>query len=283
MNAGVERPATLDFLTHMLAALEAGRVDLPAFPKVVIQVQEVLENPNFTAQLLAKPILAEPTLVARFLNMANSTAFNATGRVIIDVGVALARLGAQKVYSVVLAHGIQELRKAESLQSIARPLEEMWSDSIAVAHFCNVVAKRSSLSTPEAFAAGLLHRVGHMYILVQSTKQGSSRARVLDSVLVNEWHAVIAKAVLKNWEISETICDAVRAQTDLIARTGPPNLTDVLIAGIRLAHRMRDSHDSRNLASGGALVRLNLSVEECQKIIAEAAEEVRALERVFRA
>jgi hypothetical protein len=46
---------------------------------------------------------------------------------------------------------------------------------------------------------------------------------------------------------------------------------------------MRDSHDSRNLASGGALVRLNLSVEECQKIIAEAAEEVRALERVFRA
>jgi HD-like signal output (HDOD) protein len=46
--------------------------------------------------------------------MANSTAFNATGRVIIDVGVALARLGAQKVYSVVLAHGIQELRNAES-------------------------------------------------------------------------------------------------------------------------------------------------------------------------
>jgi hypothetical protein len=69
----------------------------------------------------------------------------------------------------------------------------------------------------------------------------------------------------------------------LSSRTGPPNLTDVLIAGIRLAHRMRDSHDNRNFASGGALVRLNLSVEECQKIIAEAAEEVRALERVFRA
>jgi len=215
--------------------------------------------------------------------MANSTAFNATGRVIIDVGVALARLGAQKVYSVVLAHGMQELRKAESLQSIARPLEDMWSDSIAVAHFCNAVAKRSSLSTPEAFAAGLLHRVGHMYILVQSMKQAAFRERALDSALVNEWHPVIAKAVLKNWEISETVCDAVRAQNDLMARTGPPKLTDVLIAGIRLAHRMRDSHDSRNLASGGALMRLNLSVEECQKIIAEASEEVRALQRVFRA
>jgi len=38
---------------------------------------------------------------------------------------------------------------------------------------------------------------GNMYILVQSTKQGSSRARVLDSALVNEWHAVIAKAVIE--------------------------------------------------------------------------------------
>jgi HD-like signal output (HDOD) protein len=283
MNAGVEPRATLDFLTHMRAALEAGRVDLPAFPKVVMEVQEVLKNPNFTAQLLAKPILAEPTLAARFLNMANSTAFNATGRVIIDVGVALVRLGAEKVYSVVLAHGIQELRKAESLHSIARPLEEMWSDSIAVAHFCNAVAKRASLSTPEAFAAGLLHRVGHMYILVQSTKQASFRGRALDSALVNEWHPVIAKAVLKNWKISEAVCDAVSAQTDLTTGVGPPNLTDVLIASLRLAHRMRDSHDSRNLVSGGALVRLNLSPEECRKIISEAAEEVRALQRVFRA
>ena len=279
----MERRPTLDFLTHMRAELEAGRVELPAFPKVVIEVQEVLKNPNFTAQVLAKPILAERTLVARFLNMANSTAFNTTGKVIIDVGVALVRLGTQKVYSVVLAHGIQELRKTESLQAIARPLEEVWSDCISVAHFCNAVAKRSSLAIPEAFAAGLLHRVGDMYILVQSNKQASFRGRGLDSALVNEWHPVIAKAVLKNWKISDMVCDAVCAQTDLIARTGPPNLTDVLIAGIRLAHRMRDSHDSRNFASGGALVRLNLSVEECQEIIVEATEEVRALQRVFRA
>ena len=282
MNVGVDRRATLDFLTYLKVELEAGRVDLPPFPKVVIEVQKVLKNPNFTAQVLAKPILAEPTLAARFLNMANSTAFNATGRVIIDVSVALVRLGAQKVNSVVLAHGIQELRKSESLQSIARPLEEMWSESIAVAHFCNTVAKRSSLSTSEAFAAGLLHRVGYMYILVQSTKRASFRGRVLDRALVAEWHPVIAKAVLKNWEISEPVCDAVSAQTDLTTRTGPANLTDVLIAGIRLAHRMRDSHDSRNLAAGGALVRLNLSSEECQEIIAEAAEDLRALQRVFR-
>jgi len=44
---------------------------------------------------------------------------------------------------------------------------------------------------------------------------------------------------IENWEISETVCDAVRAQT--ISLRGPALriLTDVLIAGIRLAHRMK--------------------------------------------
>jgi hypothetical protein len=35
----------------MLAALEAGIVELPAFPRVVIQVQEVLRNPNYSVQM----------------------------------------------------------------------------------------------------------------------------------------------------------------------------------------------------------------------------------------
>src|SRR6202034_4575143 len=95
-------------------------------------------------------------LAARLLNMANSSAFNATGRVIIGLGVALTRLGAQKVYSVVLAHAIQDIRRTESLRSIAGRMDELWSDSATVAHFSQAVAKRASLPTTEAFVAGVL-------------------------------------------------------------------------------------------------------------------------------
>jgi HD-like signal output (HDOD) protein len=68
--------------------------------------------------------------------MANSAAFNATGRVIIDLGVALTRLGAQKVYRVVFLHAMQDKRRTESLRSIAGPLDHLWSESVPVAHFC---------------------------------------------------------------------------------------------------------------------------------------------------
>src|SRR5580704_6723645 len=214
---GVEQLAPVEFLRRMLATIEAGTVDLPAFPQVVIQVQEVLKNPNYSVQMIVRAISADPALANRLLNMANSTAFNATGRVIIDLGVALTRLGAQKVYSVVLAHAIQDIRRVESLRSIARSLDEIWSDSVAVAHFCDAVVKRLKLAMPDAFVAGLLHSVGHFYILVQLARQEASRPHVsLSKNLVDAWHPAIAKSVLKNWRLSDAVCDTVGMQADVL-------------------------------------------------------------------
>jgi HD-like signal output (HDOD) protein len=280
---GVEQSAPVEFLRRMLATIEAGAVELPAFPQVVIQVQEVLKNPNYSLQMIVRPISADPTLANRLLNMANSTAFNATGRVIIDLGVALTRLGAQKVYSVVLAHAIQDVRRLESLRSIARPLDELWSESVAVAHFCGAVDKRLKLAMPDAFVAGLLHRVGYLYILVQLASQEASRPRVtLSKDLVDAWHPVIAKAVLKNWRVNDAVCEAVGMQADVLAvRSGPPTLTDVLVTGMRLANKMMNSGDTSSFSSGGVLARLNLSIEECRGLIGEAEAEVRALARAL--
>jgi HD-like signal output (HDOD) protein len=273
----------VEFLRHMLAMLDAGVVKLPAFPQVVIRVQEVLRNPNYSVQMIASPISSDPTLAARLLNMANSAAFNATGRVIIDLGVALTRLGAQKVYSVVLAHAIQEIRRVDSLRPIAKSLDELWSDSVAVAHFCDAVVKRSKLPMPDAFVAGLLHRVGHLYILVQVARQEPSRPPVLLSrKLVDAWHPAIAKSVLKNWHVDDTVCEAVGRQADVLAASsGPPTLTDVLCVGIRLANKMLNSGDTSSLNAGGALARLNLSIEGCRALIGEAEVEIRALARAL--
>jgi HD-like signal output (HDOD) protein len=283
-DSQVQRRSQLDFLTHMRDTLAAGTIELPAFPQVVIKVQEAYKDPNYTPQLVARLISTEPTLARRLLDMANSVAFNATGRVIIDLGLALTRLGAQKVYGVVLAHAIQDIRRTESLRSIAGRMDELWSESATVAHFSQAVAKRASLPTPEAFVAGLLHLMGRLYILVQCAEQGPSGQQVvLSNDLVDAWHPVIAKAVLKNWRISEEVCEAVGAQAEVdVVRTGTASLTDVLVIGIRLATRMKRYYDASSLSAGGVLARLNLSVEECQSLVDDAAADVKALERALR-
>ena len=275
---------TLEFLSGILDTLEAGTVDLPAFPQVVIKVQEAFKDPNYTPQKIARVIATERSLADRLLQMANSTAFNATGKVIIDLGVAINRLGAQKVYSVALGHAVAHMRQNESLRSIAPRLDELWSECVTVAHFTEAVAKRSSPPLPGAFAAGLLHGIGRFYIMVQAAKQETSIPQVpLNPALVDAWHPAIAKAVLKNWQIDEAVCDAVGAQAELnIVRPGPPTLTDVLIASIRLAARMQNSFETESLNAGGAFARLDLTAEACKSLIARASEEVRALQRALR-
>jgi HD-like signal output (HDOD) protein len=274
---------TLEFLSGLADALAAGTVDLPAFPQVVIKVQEALKDPNYTPQKIARVISTERALADRLLQMANSTAFNATGRVIIDLGVAINRLGAQKVYSVALGHAVAHIRRNESLRFVGPQLDELWSECVTVAHFSEAVAKRCSLPFPGAFAAGLLHGIGRFYILVQSAEQGAWRPQVqLNAALVDAWHPAIAKGVLKNWQMDEAVCEAVGAQAEVhIVRTGPPALTDVLIASIRLASRMRN-YDNESLNAGGAFARLDLDVEACKSLIAQASEETRALQRALR-
>jgi HD-like signal output (HDOD) protein len=272
---------TLEFLRSMAATLAAGAVDLPAFPQVVIKVQEALKDPNYTPQEIARVISTERTLADRLLQIANSAAFNATGRVIIDLGVAINRLGALKVSSVALGHAIAHIRHNESLRTIAPRVDELWSECVTVAHFSEAIAKRNSLPFPGAFAAGLLHGIGRFYILVQSVKQGASQVP-LNAALVDAWHPAIAKAVLKNWQMDEAVCEAVGAQTEMtVARVGPPTLTDVLIASIRLAMRMRN-YDNESLNAGGAFARLDLTVEACESLIAQASEKTRALQRALR-
>ena len=282
-SSPVECGSSLDFLSRIAASLAAGTVDLPAFPQVVINVQEALRNPNYTPQTIARVISAERTLADRLLQIANSTAFNVTGRVIIDLGVAVTRLGAQKVYSVAIAHAILHIRQSELLRSIARPLDELWSECVAVAHFSQALAKRTSLSAPDAFAAGLLHSMGRLYVLVQCVGNGKPRPPiVLSNQLLDAWHPAIAKAVLKNWHMGEAVCEAVGAQADLHVRSGPPTLTDVLVASIRLAKRQQNTHDITSLNAGGALARLNLPPEAAHALIAEADEEIRVLLRALR-
>jgi HD-like signal output (HDOD) protein len=274
----------LEFLSGILDDLAAGNVDLPAFPQVVIKVQEAFKDPSYTPQKVALVISAERSLADRLLQMANSTAFNATGRVIIDLGVAINRLGAQKVYSVALGHAVAHIRQNESLRSIAPRLDELWSECVTVAHFSEAVAKRTRLVFPGAFAAGLLHGIGRFYILAQSVKPGTSHPQgPLNAALVDAWHPAIAKAVLKNWHMDEAVWEAVGAQAELTAvRAGPATLTDVLIASIRLATRMQNSYDTSSLNAGGAFARLDLTPEACKSLIAQATEETRALQRALR-
>src|ERR1700678_2569249 len=137
-----ERRAALQFLHDLATEVSEGSVNLPCFPNVFIQIRRALADPKSRISETVKIVGAEPRLAARLLQAANSAIFNPSGKPLTDLRGAIPRLGQRLVQSVSMAFAVQQMRQEASLRSIAKPLSELWKESIAVASICQVVARR---------------------------------------------------------------------------------------------------------------------------------------------
>jgi HD-like signal output (HDOD) protein len=274
------RGVALEFLRRLAMDLSKGTVDLPCFPKVVIQIRKALADPNTTPEQTVTIVGAEPRLAARLLQTANSTAFNLSGKPLTDLRSAITRLGHQMVQSAAMAFAVQQMKDEQSLRCIAKPMSDLWRECISVASISQVVARRTKVSPDEAFLTGLLHGIGRLYIMARavadSTTFGSS-AYFLD--LVAGWQAPIGKAVLENWSFPQEMCDAVGEQGNHErGRKHDADLSDVLIASIVLAAELHVAEPRIiDVSNIGAFQRIGLSANNCTPILKIARHQLTSL------
>ncbi len=280
-----EHAAALAFLQRLAAELSTGTVDLPCFPDVVVRISKALDAPDTTAEQAVTVVGLEPRLAARVLQIANSAAFNTAGKPVIDLRSAVTRLGYQTVRSIAMSYALQQLRGDSSLRPIAAPLADLWTDSVAAACMCQLVAKRTRVNPEVAFLTGLLHGIGSLYILVRGI--GSLPAVELQESwleMVRGWQDSIGKAVLQNWGFSEEMCDAVGDQHDYDRRwKHQASVTDVLIASLVLTDTLR-TPEPRIIATEGinAFLSTGLTHEHCQAVLADAESRIAAIRDSFR-
>src|SRR6202162_4719898 len=161
-TASEARATPLDFLRLLATELSKGTVDLPCFPDVVIRIRHALADPNTTIDRTVAIVGNEPRLAARLLQTANSAAFNLSGKPLTDLRSAITRLGQQLVQGAAVAYAVQQMKHAESLRSIAKPLDELWRECISVASVGQAVARHTKVNPDEAFLTGLLHGIGRL-------------------------------------------------------------------------------------------------------------------------
>ena len=235
------RGTALDFLRLLAMEVSKGTVDLPCFPDVVIRIRDALADPNATIDRTVAIVGNEPRLAARLLQTANSAAFNLSGKPLTDLRSAITRLGQQLVQGAAVAYAVQQMKHAESLRSIAKPLDELWRECISVASVSQAVARHTKVSPDEAFLTGLLHGIGRLYIMVRAVghaAQFGNDQALLD--LIADWHASIGKAVLENWGFAEEMSAAVGEQAERERKhRGEADLSDILIASVVLSKPLR--------------------------------------------
>ena len=277
------RPETRvrDFTAMLEVEIAGDHIDLPSFPEVALRVRRALADDEVAVDLVVRIVSAEPSLVVRLLQLANSAALNPSGRRLTDLRAAMTRIGFNMARSATIAFAMSQLRRAEAYKGLEKPFNELWHSSTRVAAVSFIVAKRLTKVNAElALLAGLLHTVGKLYLLTRAARfpELLNDATVYPS-LVQVWHARIAKAILVNWEMAPPVVDAVQGfEACDREREGEIDLLDVLWVGRSLAELPRqatavpaellDSHPARRLGLGAAA---------CEAVLVESESEIDSL------
>jgi HD-like signal output (HDOD) protein len=267
--------------------LASEKIDLPSFPDVATRVRRALTNEQVDVDLVVRIVSAEPALAARLMQLANSAALNPGGRRFNDLRSAISRIGFNMARSAAIAFAMSQLRRAEAYKSVSEPLSELWEQSAHVAAMSHVVARKfTRINADTALLTGLLQGVGKLYLLTRAARFPSllSDADTYQR-LVAEWHVRLAQAILRNWEMSDEIVDAIGAvESTGREHPGTTDLGDVLaVAGALASLAPAPRAEDMLFLDMPAARRMQLDVKACSVALAESHEAIASLRQALQA
>jgi HD-like signal output (HDOD) protein len=256
-----------------------GEMVFPTHTEMVLRVRRALDDPDSSVEQLAKLVQAEPLLAARVVSMANSVTFNRSGRPVVDVRNAVARVGFKTLRALATAlvvRQMEEMSKTESHKALA---VRLWEHTAHVASLAYVIAKRVTHQDPDtAFFAGIVHEVGGFYLI--------SRAADYPGLLetgIPDWdgdeEAKVGRAVLKVLEVPEPVVKAIEALWEGYLAMPPETLGDTLLLADQLAPVESPLSKVAGMSREGVGVKIDLTLDDetLSDILEDAAEEVKSL------
>ncbi len=197
--------------------------DLPSLPRVVLRLQQEMNNPEASIDTVASIINEDPPIAMKVLRVVNSPMYRAM-RKIVGIRDATLRLGLKEVYEIVLATSLC------NVMNTGRDLDftRFWNHSISVAHATKTVisissGRREAFPKPvadAAFTAGLLHDIGVLILekympgvygeLIEENDLGEAvPINVFEQRSFGVTHGEAGAFLLRKWHLPEEICEGV--------------------------------------------------------------------------
>ena len=147
--------------------LKESRLEVIEIPATISAVLGIIHRKHFWYSEVVNIIEKSPALTGDFLSIVNSAAFS-RGLFIYGLGNALPRLGRKKIQSILFLNASKMSIPETPL--FQRVVEDIISESQAVAKMCRILSPVFGLDSDEAFLAGLLHNIGKVGLLKQISK-----------------------------------------------------------------------------------------------------------------
>lgn len=211
--------------------LNSNDIKLPSFPDVVVRIRTALDDPDTTGVDIANILSVDAVLASRVLILANSTYYNPAGMKIEGLEAAVGRIGFEKVRTAAIAYAVEQLHASEGLEPLKDELRATWSAGMRLAAMSEVIARKcTKLDADSAFIAGLLHRIGVLYLFTKYNDYPSllQDAETRNS-LIEEWAAPVGESIVANWNFSEDIQATLNPdEVESTRRRTIANLADVV-------------------------------------------------------
>jgi HD-like signal output (HDOD) protein len=250
---------------------------------VAVRVRRILSDPKSSVEQVVRVVGSEPALAARLMRIANSASLNRSGKPITELRTAISRIGYNMVRSASIAFAMAQIRNSNKLAGLEHYLQDVWQRSTRVAALAYVLAKvctRSRVNPDEAMLTGMMHGIGKLYVLTRAATHPElfADSAALEEIL-EQWHPSIGKAILENWEFSESMAQAVGQQYEL-DRTEPDvaDLSDVVAIAVLMArHGVDQASLEADMEGSPAVARLGLSEARMASVLKDSAIEISAL------
>jgi putative nucleotidyltransferase with HDIG domain len=268
------------FLQQLAIDISKREISFPTFIDATLRVRRALNNPKMDTARVARAIGAEPLLAARIMHVANSAGLGPPGAAVGDLKAAILRLGYSTVKSVATSVAMAQLAVAKDMRPFLVRGAAVWRHSLDVAAIAHVLARKlTRLNPDEALFCGLVHDIGHFYLLSRVSKypELAQDSDALDAVL-EEWHAPIGHAVLGAFELPEAVLTAVAEHHANHYPNPLRKLSDVIVAANLLSHCPNPLNRDAPAPLDGAFADPAMS-----ELLESSADELTSLVAAFRA
>ncbi len=221
--------------------------DLPPMPNVVAKILGLLANAECDMNEVTEALSHDPALVARLIKVSNSSLYGGyqeTG----SVNQAIVRLGTRTTRSVVVAASTRSLFPMDSSRNglLGRSL---WEHAVRTGLAARRVAEFTRRAdADEAFAAGVLHDIGKVIILLnEPDKYAEAHKRLeagaADSVYVEREllgfdHCLVGDRLLESWGMPGNLRAVARWHHEPEGAADQTPLVQVVACGDLLSHSL---------------------------------------------
>ena len=283
MSETVTKDFAYRFLRDIAQDLSRKDLKFPTFIDASLGVRMALGKKELSNTELARVVTSEPLLCARVVALANSAALNPSGREVSDVKNAVMMVGQNAVRSLSVTLAMDQIARAKELEPFKVQARELWEHCLEVAALAFVIGKRRGLANPdEALFAGLVHDLGHFYLMWRATQfpELVEQPEELRSI-VHDWHPGIGSALLQSLDLPESVaraCDEHELQPSILP---PGSLSELISLSNRCAASRANVTPPDVIADDGGSSD-TLDEETTRAILDEASKEVQSVFAVLK-